>query len=388
MGLAEQQTQGECFAAVCECLKNACPHWHLGTAYDGWVKALQREAPRVLPLVVGKLRDHMRKLTDYQNVGRWKAFGVDGSDAACPRTQDNQAASSDKGQPGGTPLLSMTVMYHLRLGLPWAFRVGSSTESERSHLEQMTDELPPDSLIVADAGFPGYACCRKMLEKQRHFLLRVGGNMHLLKDLGYEHEEGNAFVYLWPGEQQDRKEPPLKLRLIVLHDEHKQPISLVTSILDPDLLTPEEGREIYYARWGVEVFYRDTKQTLGHDGVLSRTPPTSYQEMTWAILSAWLLKLMTIRKLVAENIDPKKMSVAKARNVVRRAMRNAPQQKGRSLSQALAACSTDNYHRQKPKASRKYPRKKRHTPPQPPHIKSANKTQRELAQRLTPLSIA
>jgi hypothetical protein len=110
--------------------------------------------------------------------------------------------------------------------------------------------------------------------------------------------------------------------------------------------------------------------------------------MTWAILSAWLLKLMTIRKLVASNIDPGKIAVAKARNVVRRALRSAPQQRGHSFSQALAACSTDNYRRTKPKASRKYPRKKRHTPPQPPNIKSATAAQRALAQRLTPLLIA
>lgn len=388
MGVSEQQTLGERFVAVGEFLKSACPHWRIGTSYDGWRDALQREVPRVLPLVIGKLRQHMDKLIAYQKIGRWKTFGVDGSDAACPRTQLNQEASSGKGQHGGMPLLSMTVMYHLRLGLPWAFRVGSSTESERSHLEQMTDELPPNSLIVADAGFPGYACCRKMIEKHQHFLLRVGGNMYLLKELGYEYEQDGDVVYLWPSEQQDRKEPPLKLRLIVIHDEGKQPIYLITSVVDHGELTQEEAREIYHARWGIEVFYRDTKQTMGHDGVLSRTPSNCYLEMTWALLSVWLLKLMTIRKLVAAGIEPRKISVAKARDAVRRALRNASPKGGLSFTQSLAKCQTDNYRRQKPKASRDYPRKKRHKPPKPPQINSATKTQCEIAQRLTPLTIA
>jgi hypothetical protein len=200
MGLAEQQTLRERFAAVCDYLKSTYPHWQIGTSYEGWVGALKRELPRLMPLVIAKLRSHINQFQTHQQIGRWKAFGVDGSDAACPRTQLNQAASSGKGQHNGMPLLSMTVMYHLRLGLPWAFRVGPCTESERSHLEQMLDELPQDanSLIVADAGFPGYACCRNMVHKQRQFLLRVGGNMHLLKDLGYEHEQQGDFVYLWP----------------------------------------------------------------------------------------------------------------------------------------------------------------------------------------------
>jgi hypothetical protein len=387
MGVSEQQTLGERFAAVCEFLKSTCPHWRIGTSYDGWRDALQRESSRILPLVIGKLRQHMDTLVAYQKIGRWKAFGVDGSDAACPRTQLNQAAASGKGQHGGMPLLSMTVTYHLRLGLPWAFRVGPSTESERSHLEQMIDELPPNSLVVADAGFPGYACCRKMIEKQRHFLLRVGGNMYLLKDLGYEYEQDGNFVYLWPNEQQDRKEPPLKLRLIVIHDEGKRPIFLVTSVLDPGALTQEEAREIYHARWGIEIFYRDTKQTLDHDGLLSRKPPNCCLEMIWNLLSIWLLKLMTIRKLVATGIEPRKTSVAKAHNAARRALRNAPPKRGLSLSQSLEACQIDSYRRQTPKASRDYPRKKRHKPPEPPHINSATKTQRELAQRLKPLAI-
>lgn len=388
MGVSEQQTLGERFVAVGEFLKSTCPHWRIGTSYDGWVDALQRELPRLLPLVMGKLRQHMEKLIDYQKIGRWRAYGVDGSDAACPRTQLNQAASSGKGQHGGVPLLSMTVMYHLRQGLPWTFRVGPSTESERSHLEQMIDELPSDSLLVADAGFPGYACCRRMIEKQQHFLLRMGGNMHLLKDLGYEYEQNGDVVYLWPNEQQDRKEPPLKLRLIVIQDEGKRPIFLITSVLDPGELTHAEAREIYHARWGIEVFYRDIKQTLGHDGVHSRTPSSCYLEMTWALLSVWLLKLMTIRKLVAVGIDPRKVSIAKARDAVRRALRNAAPKGGISLSQFLAQCQTDSYRRQNSKASRDYPRKKRHKPPEPPHIKSATQTQRELAQRLTPLIIA
>jgi hypothetical protein len=134
---------------------------------------------------------------------------------------------------------------------------------------------------------------------------------------------------------------------------------------------------------------RFQRRPLNHDGVQSRTPINSYLEMTWSLLGTWVLKLMTVRELVKENVAPKKMSVASARNLVRRAMRNSPpRDRGRSFAQALAACQTDNYHRTQPKASRNYPRKKRHKPPQPPKIKSATEQQRQLAQPLTPLTIA
>ena len=38
--------------------------------------------------------------------------------------------------------------------------------------------------------------------------VQVGGNKHLLKELGYEFEQSNDIVYLWSEEQQKGKEPP------------------------------------------------------------------------------------------------------------------------------------------------------------------------------------
>jgi hypothetical protein len=396
----------ERFAAVRECLHEACPHWTLGSSYDGYVQAQHREAARLIPAVTRKLRQHMQAFADeHRRVGRWEVFAVDGSDAACPRTIANQQAMGDTGKPNGIPQLSMTVVLHVGLAMPWAFRVGPSTESEREHLRDMFDEFPKNSLAVADAGFIGYELCREMHGKRQHFLLRVGGNVHLLTDLGYDYEVAGETVYLWPLEQMSRREPPIKLRLIVVEDEDKQPIYLVTNVLDADRLTHAEASEIYHRRWGIEVSFRTLKQTLGHDGTHSRTPENCYLEMKWAILGAWTLALLTTREVVTSGSTPQKASPAEARNVVRRVMRNAPPGKQRrrtkrpsqrhcrgrrrhSFLAALATCQTDNYRRRRPKTSRDYPRKKRHEPPSPPKIKPSTEKQRQTAKQLTPLTAA
>ena len=390
MAWGEQDSLVQRFEAVCECLHETCPHWSLGTSYDSWVTAHQREADRLIPAVTRKLRQHMQSLVEHRTCGRWEAIAVDGSDAACPRTLANQNAMGDTGKPDGIPQLSMTVLYHLGLGLPWAFRVGPSSESERGHLRDMLDELPSRSLLVADAGFIGYDLCREMIDKKQHFLLRVGGNVHLLNTLGYDYEIDGETVYLWPVEQQDRREPPLKLRLIVIHEADKQPVYLVTSVLDATQLTDEEAGEIYQQRWGIEVCYRTVKQTLGHTCTRSRTPDNCYLEMTWALLGTWLLELMTLREVIAAGGTPEQVSPAQARDAVRRAMRNAsPKSRtNHSLWEVLANCRVDEYQRKKPKASRNYPRKKHQKPPKPPNIKSPTEKQVQLAQQLTPITLA
>jgi len=100
----------------------------IGTSYDDWVRAQQRELRRVLPLVIGKLREHMSKLTRYQTIEGWTPSGVDGSNAFCPRTKANQDTSSGKGQKNGVPLLSMTVTHHLLLGPPGHFALGPAAK--------------------------------------------------------------------------------------------------------------------------------------------------------------------------------------------------------------------------------------------------------------------
>jgi hypothetical protein len=380
----------ERFEDARECLQAACPHWDLGTSYGGWLAAQEREAERLIAALKQKLRRHIQSLPGRQRVGRWQAFAVDGSDAACPRTRVNQAAMGDTGRPDGIPQLSMTLMYHLGAGLPWDFRVGPSSESERSHLREMLSDLPEGALLVADAGFIGYDLCREMLENKQHFLLRVGGNVHLLEALGYHAEIAGETVYLWPVEQQDRKQPPLRLRLIVIRDEGKQPIYLVTSVLDAAALTAEEARELYYQRWTIEVCYRTTKQTYDHARLRSRTPKHCYLEMRWALLGLWMLGLMTAEAAATKQVDPRDISHAAARRVVRRAQQNLRPRARRpcSLQAALAACVKDRYRRKAPKASRNYPRKKRHQPPGPPKIKAANAAQIQLAKQLTPLKLA
>lgn len=380
----------ERFQGVARFLKTTCPHWRLGASYEGWVAALRREHARLVPFVSERLRQVMRQQDAFQPRGRWQAFAVDGSDVTCPRTFGNQQAMGDVGQPGGMPLLSLTCLLHLGLGLPWAFRVGPGTESERAHLRDMLAELPAGSLLVADAGFIGYQLCRELLARGQHFLLRVGGNMHLFSELGYEAEVIGQTVYLWPCHQQRQNLPPLRLRLVVVHDEKKQPVYLVTSVLDPCELSDQEARQIYSSRWGIEVHIRTIKQTMEHQALRSRTPDNCYLEMTWAVLGTWVLELMAINQLSEAGHDPSQLSPALARTAVRRVMRNQPpcHRARYSLARVLATCLKDRYLRRGSKASRDYPRKKRTRPPSPPIIKPPTLKQLQQAKQLTPLTLA
>lgn len=388
MAWSEQAQLTERFASVRQFLRSECRHWQLGASYEGWVAAQHREAPRWMSLVKQRLRMLGAALAP-SRFGRWRAVAVDGTLVACPRTMANQTAMGERGKPEGIPQAALTAIVDLNTNLPWDFRVGPGLESERAHLREMLDDLLADALLVADAGFIGYELCREMLAKQRPFLFRVGGNIHLLRELGYEMDVRKEIVYLWPAAQQYKNSPSIRLRLIVIHDERKQPVYLVTNVLDCAELSDKLAAEIYRARWGVEVEYRTLKQTLEHHTLHSRTPETCYLELAWYVFGMWLLQLLTAREVRAAGGDTRRISSAGARNCVRRAMRNhRPRASSRcTLREALGSSVVDAYQRRGNKASRGYPRQKRHQPPNPPIIKPPTALQLRKAQQLTPLEL-
>jgi len=357
-------------------------HWSLGDSYSGFAAALVRQSPRVIAGIKTKFRQAMLAMDSrYQTRCGWRAFAVDGTRIEAPLTRANEEGLGRAGRAKSGPQVFMTTLWHMGLGLPWDFRVGPGTDSERRHLEQMLDDLPQQSLIVADAGFVGYELCKRVLKAGQSFLLRVGGNITLLKDLGWEYEESDGIVYLWP--QKHRRSPPVVLRMIVLQ-RGDQKIYLLTNVFDPRQLSDEEAGMLYEMRWGIEVFYRSYKQTLGRRRLLSRTPTTCLAESQWTMLGLWLLGLLTVERLTSKRVDPLCWSVAMARNAVRRAMRASVSRnrRGRRLLHDLAAATKDKYARHGEKPARDYPRKKREKPPGPPIIQSASTKQRLQAKQL------
>ena len=383
MAWDEGQTLTARFEDACAAARKAHRHWALGTSYSGFAAALERATPSLARAVKCRLkRETLRIAGPYRTRGRWMALAADGTRLEAPHTAANERGLGCAGRDKTAPQVFLTTLWHMGTGLPWDYRVGPGTASERAHLKQMVPDLPAGAMVVADAGFVGYALCLRLLRHGRHFLLRVGGNITLLKGLGYYHEEREGLVYLWP--QDHRRCRPLVLRLIVLR-RGAQEVYLLTDVLDAARLTDDEAATLYGMRWGEEVFYRSYKQTMQRRELLSRRAATCLAEAQWTLLGLWLLGLMTASRLIAAGTDPLEMSVAGARDAVRRALRDRRPRRGpRSFDGLLRAAVKDGYVRHTSKAARNYPRKKREKPPAPPRIQAATEAEVKRARRLPP----
>jgi hypothetical protein len=388
MSWDEGQTLGARWEHAAELAGAVHPHWQWGRSYAGFAQALVRETPRVLGALTARFRRHMQALGGRcGKVRGWEAFAVDGSRLEAPHTAANEAGLGCAGRDKTAPQVFLTTVWQMGLGLPWDFRVGPGTDSERHHLRAMVAALPPQALLVADAGFVSYDLCRLLLRSGRSFLLRVGSNVTLLQDLGYYRRERQDLVYLWPHEHQ-RRGRPLVLRLL-RRRRGRQTMYLLTNVLDRRQLTKADAAELYDRRWGEEVFFRSYKQTLQRRTLLSRTPETCLAESQWTLMGLWLLGLLTAARVIARGDDPATWSVARSRDAVRRALRYERPRRGgrRPLGAWLAVAVKDRYQRHGSKTARNYPRKKREKPPGPPKIKAARPPEIKRAARLKPPNI-
>lgn len=350
-----------------------------GKTLAGFLKALGRVSDRLLAAVTSSLRAGLRRVAGRSwRFKAWVVLGVDGTRIDCPRTAANERAFGCAGKAGTGPQMWLTTLFHVATGLPWAWRRGPGRDSERDHLKSMLEALPTGTLLLADAGYVGYALLSGLRAAGHDFIVRVGRNVHLLTKLGYAVKEHDGIVYLWP--QNRREEQPLVLRLVRVRTG-RGTVALLTSVLETGRLSDAQVAAWYRRRWGIEVLYRSLKQTMRRRKMLSTRPRHAGMELDWALVGLWLLGLM------AAEAQPKRSrgawSVAKALRVVRGAMRQPgrPRPAG-GLRRRLRGAVRDRYVRHGPKATRRLPRKKNEPPPGNPKIRTATAAEIRHAQAI------
>jgi hypothetical protein len=358
-----------------------------GKTSEGFIAILCRHSGALVEHICQALRQSVREIAgSHWTVEGWLVFAADGTRVECPMTQANEKVLGCAGKGKTTPQQFLTMLLHLGTGLPWGWIRGHSRSSERRHLRRMIKLLPSKSMLVADAGFTGYELLRSLMAADCQFLIRVGSNVRLLKKLGYKVREYDGIVYLWPEKQ--RKQAPLILRLIVLHDGKKK-MHLLTSVSDKSKLSDHSAAAIYRRRWGIELYYRTLKQTLGKTKLLSDSPRQARVELDWSMVALWILGLMTVSQLIESGRDPAQCSLADALRVMRDAMRNIRKRcRHGILNIRLRQATRDNYRRTSSKKSRHWPHKKTQQPPGTPKMRTASREERAAAQAFRPLQAA
>jgi len=385
-------------------------------SYQALTNALVRYTPQLLPILWARLHRLMRTTGKAGwRVGKWLPLAVDGSRVSVPRTKPNEERFNKPKKPrrkknsptnkrsrhaqrkrqkqrtkshydpqAGAPQMWLTLVWHIGLRLPWYWMLGPSYSSERAHLMKMLKEMrfPKLTLFCCDAGFIGYEFWCAILGGDYSFLIRVGSNVRLLKDLGVVRQRGDI-VYFWPDDAMKKKQPPLVLRLLRFHDGRGE-VYLVTNILDDKELTAGQASRIYRGRWGIELEFRALKQTYGRSKLRAGTPDIAEIELHWSLLGLTMLQLLALKEQTRAGEPADKTSIAAVLRIIRSMIADPSETRppSASLPNRMRNATTDSYQRHGKKKSRNYPRRKTEPSTGPPIMLTATEEQKKRAKEI------
>jgi hypothetical protein len=387
----------DAFAEAADCCQKMFGS-SLLTTYQGFMGALLSWTTKFLPLLRENLHQRMAQLGgNFWRVDGWVPIAFDGSRSSAPRTASNEAelcaANYGKGmtakyrkkkskgmrrkrnqrnkpQPQ-EPQAWITMMWHMRLRLPWNWRLGPSNSSERAHVMEMaqTDNYPKNTLFCGDAGFVGYPLWTCLLEKGVNFLVRVGGNVSLLREQVHyttQKKGKDTLVLCWPKTAMSSNRPPLRLRLVRIL-LGKTEAWMLTSVLEQRKLTAKAILRFYKMRWGIEVEFRGLKQTLERAKLRSRNSKRLLVELDWSILAMAIAELFALKVQLSPGTsqpqeeklasDPLKRSLANTMRALRRCLSHLHEvpKPGQDLTTRLRKAVTDSYVRKASKRARYRP---------------------------------
>jgi hypothetical protein len=344
-----------------------------GRTVQGFQKALAKLPMRVLRVVAAGIR----KTLASRLACRWFdegfiAIGCDGSRVECPRTAELEQRLGRANKDRAAPSIWVTALVLLHSGVPWAWRIGKGTASERSHLLRMLDLLPPQALLVADAGYLGFELAKQLVHKQISFLIRMSSNVTLYTQEQVAMERfREGLVYHFPAQSQ-KQQPPLHLRLIRIRGKKKKnDVWLLTNVLENKRLSVASAAMFYRRRWENEGQFRAYKRTLAKVKMVSRTVRLVHREAEGSLLALQLMLAQGVLAMPHRNTQGVADPVCSPRQVlraIRQELYGLLRRGHPKYYERLHQAQRERRKRTSVKAIRSWPRRKPHKAPKAPRL--------------------
>jgi hypothetical protein len=282
--------------------------------------------------------------------GRWhghRTFFVDGSGCAMPDTPALQAAfgQSTVQRPGcGFPMAHLLGLFHAGTGMLLKLVVAPLVTHDLALVQAVHPTLQPGDVLVADRGLCSYAHLALLVQSDVHAVLRVGARQIV------DFTPGRSFV-----KPSVRRTPAVKgiprsrwLKALGLHDQlvvwlkpktcpswltwealaalpdslvlrevrydvgtpgfRTRQITLVTTLLDPEVYSVPDLAEVYRRRWQVETALAQLKTTMQMDVLHCKTVPGVLKELTIFAIVYNLVRLVMGQSARLQHIGVERIS--------------------------------------------------------------------------------
>lgn len=346
-----------------------------GETLAGFLDALADLPMSVLRALAQGVRAQIgEQFVDALRLKGWLPLACDGTRLECPRAEELQRRLGEAGKVDSAPMVYLTALVLLPLGLPWSWRWGQGTANELEHLRRLLPTLPERSLIVADAFYLGYELYQAIAQAGAAFLVRMSSRACLYTSAQVPLERfREGLVYYWPENLRERGQPPLRARLLRIRGA-KADVWLLTNLLDRTQLSRTSAARLYRWRWREEGLFRHYKRLLKKTKLSSRTLRLVHREAEGSLLALQLLLAMAAQAQgrgqgVVVYSDSPRQTLLRLRGEQLALLRSLGPRQFALYQRLLAVVRGETPRRHSPKVRQEWPRRREHKPPKPPKIR-------------------
>jgi hypothetical protein len=222
---------------------------------------------------------------------------IDGTGVSAPDTKRTQRAypQSREQKPGcGFPFIKLVGIFCLSTGALLEYARGNKHQHELRLLHRLLDQFKKGDLALADRGFSCYSLLALLWQRGAHCLFRIHhrqrADMRQGKCLG-----PNDRLVVWTKPQN-------------WSGFRVKSVTLVTTLLDPELYPAEELAMLYTRRWQIELWFRDIKTSMGMEVLRCKSPEMLHKELEMFFIAYNLIRCLMVEAATRHEVSLERLS--------------------------------------------------------------------------------
>jgi hypothetical protein len=249
---------------------------------------------------------------------------ADGSSTQLADTPANQQSypqpSSQK--PGcGFPLMKFVVLFSLGSGAVLNVLPGNLHHHDLRLLRGLWDQLKKGDILLGDRAYGEYTTLAGLPQRG----IDVVARLHQRRKVDFRKARRlakNDGIFVWTKNcqqseilspsQWDLLPAQITVRIIrfttTIRGFRNRRITLVTTLLDPELYTAGELAALYARRWRLELCLRDLKTTLGMEQLRCKTPEMAEKELLAYLVAHNLVRCLMAEAVAAHRVELERVS--------------------------------------------------------------------------------
>jgi hypothetical protein len=263
---------------------------------------------------------------------QWRLMSIDGTVLDLADTPDNSAEfgrpGSARGDQAAYPQLRLVGLAECGTRAVTAVRIGTCATGEPTLAKELTAELSPNMLVLADRGFTAFPLWAQMAGTGAALCWRAktNGVFPVLERL----PDGSFLSEIMANEDRRTRHQVLSVRVIEYSiDDPGRPQAadtryrLITTILDPHAAPASELAACYARRWEFEALFDELKtHQRGPRVVLrSKTPDGVRQEVFGHLCTHYAIRALMHDTADHDDGDPSRLSFTRSLRAARRSVR-------------------------------------------------------------------